>query len=135
MKVLDISQAAAFLKMHRVTLTKKAKAGLIPCAKPAKKWLFYESHLIEFLKGNHTQQEGTAGLSVASKEKLAQPSKKAYLKALGMSDCPQIHSPQPDALRGARHARAANRVAESKAVGLVVNSRPCHNRPADDVRA
>lgn len=136
MKTLTIEQAASFLKMHRVTLSKKAKAGIIPAAKPAKKWLFYESHLIEYLRGQPKTLTKPEPIATNNPLNVVITSPKTdYLNALGMSDCPQIHSSKPDPLRGASHARAANRVAEGKAVGLVGNSRTCHNRRADDVRA
>lgn len=135
MKVLTIEEAASFLQMHRVTLSKKAKTGIIPAAKPAKKWLFYESHLIEYLRGQgKTPTKPEPKATTNPLNVVITPPKAEYLNALGISDCPQIHSPKPDPLRGASHARAANRVAKGKAVGLVVNSRKCHNRPADDVR-
>jgi len=138
MEVMNIKEAAAFLQMHTITLCKKAKAGLIPGAKPGKKWLFHKTHLVEYLAGryraseNAEQQKTDSNSHLNSVELVA--SKSDYLKMLGLSDCPQIHSPTPDPLRGARHARAANRVAEGKAVELVGNSVPCQNRPADDVK-
>lgn len=139
MNVLNTKQAAKFLHMHPVTLTKKAKAGIVPAAKPSKKWLFYEAHLIEYLRGNFQGGEAAAvtnipAPAIALDVDSMVATKVEYYKALGISDCPQTHSPAPDPLRGARHARAAYRVAASKAVGLVGNSLTCHNRPADDVR-
>lgn len=135
MKVLTIEQAASFLQMHKVTLSKKAKSGIIPAAKPAKKWLFYESYLIEYLRGQVKTLAKPEPIATNNPLNVViTPPKTDYLNALGISDCPQTHSPTPDPLRGARHARAASRVAEGKAVGLVGNSRTCHNRPADDVK-
>lgn len=45
-EILDLKQAAEFLKMHPVTLQAKAKAGEIPAAKPAKCWAFIKDDLV-----------------------------------------------------------------------------------------
>ncbi len=139
MEILNIKQAAALLQMHPITLTKKAKAGIIPAAKPGKRWLFLKSHLVDFLRGNFNPDQQKQNVIVKEQrtrsDVVITPTKSEYLKVLGLSDCPQIHSPTPDRLRGDSHARAADRVAKGKAVELVGKSRTCHNRPADDVKA
>jgi len=50
METLDLKQAAAFLKMHPVTLQAKARAGLIPAAKPGKCWAFIKDDLVTYLR-------------------------------------------------------------------------------------
>ncbi|MBC7758272.1 MAG: helix-turn-helix domain-containing protein, partial [Phormidesmis sp. FL-bin-119] len=49
-ETMDLKQAAAFLKMHPVTLQAKAKAGEIPAAKPAKCWAFIKDDLVIYLR-------------------------------------------------------------------------------------
>ena len=44
-RTLDLREAAAFLRMVPAALRIKSKAGLIPGAKPGKKWVFLESDL------------------------------------------------------------------------------------------
>lgn len=124
MIVMNTIQAAEFLMIHSITLTKKAKAGIIPAVKIGREWRFYKDHLIEYLRGQTTTLENKQEhQSNNVPHNLAiTPAKKEYLKLLGLTDCPQIHSPSPDPLRGARHARAANRVAKGKAVELVGKS-------------
>ena len=123
MTTLNLEQAAAYLHMHRVTLLIKAQAGQIPAAKPAKRWVFIEHDLIEYLRSLYPAQkikasEPKSTLQVA----LSLGFERSYYQLLGMSDCPQIHSPKPDPRSGERHADGANRVAKGEAVGLVVKS-------------
>lgn len=40
LRTLDIDEAAAFLKIHPVTLSEKAKAGEIAGAKIGRSWVF-----------------------------------------------------------------------------------------------
>jgi excisionase family DNA binding protein len=54
MQTLDIKQAAAFLRMHPVTVQSKAKAGEIPGAKPGKSWVFIEEDLVEYIRSQYT---------------------------------------------------------------------------------
>jgi hypothetical protein len=123
MKTLNLVQAAALLHMHRVTLLIKAQSGAIPAAKPGKCWVFIEQDLQDYLRGlyrsknpiNHNHQSSTTILKAGN-------SKRSYYQLLGIADCPQIHSPQPDSRSGACHADEVNQVANSEAVELVVNS-------------
>ena len=50
METLDLEQAAAFLKMHPVTVQAKARAGEIPAAKPGKCWAFIKDDLVSYLR-------------------------------------------------------------------------------------
>jgi excisionase family DNA binding protein len=50
MKTLDLQQAAKFLNMHPVTVGEKARAGVIPGAKPGKCWTFIEDDLAAYLR-------------------------------------------------------------------------------------
>ncbi|PKO46406.1 MAG: hypothetical protein CVU29_06270 [Betaproteobacteria bacterium HGW-Betaproteobacteria-22] len=125
MTTMNLKQAAAYLHMHPVTLLLKAQSGKVPAAKPAKCWVFIQQDLQDFLRGlyrysnkkpdNHPHQ-ANAGISQGFS------SKSAYYQLLGIADCPQIHSPQPDPRSGARHADEADQVAKGEAVGLVVKS-------------
>jgi hypothetical protein len=123
MTTMNLKQAAAYLHMHPVTLLLKAQNGKIPAAKPAKCWVFILQDLQDYLRGlyrtnksnNHEHQSNTTISQGFS-------SKKSYYQLLGIADCPQIHSPQPDPRSGACHADGANQVAKGEAVGLVVKS-------------
>lgn len=113
MKTLNLEQAAAFLHMHPYTVMQKANAGEIPGAKPGKRWVFIEDDLAEYLRGQYRVSIAVSELAGATLEPLPKfvNFKKQYLDALGLSDCPQIHSPQPAARSGASHADAARQVA------------------------
>jgi hypothetical protein len=50
MKTLTLQQAADFLKMHPEVLRLKATKGLIPGAKPSKRWCFRLDDLAEYLR-------------------------------------------------------------------------------------
>ena len=50
MKTLDIEQASKLLHVSKSTLSKMAREGLVPAAKPARRWVFIESDLIKYLK-------------------------------------------------------------------------------------
>ena len=50
MKTLDLQQAATFLHMNPETLRERAKAGLVPAAKPGKCWVFVEDDLVAYLR-------------------------------------------------------------------------------------
>ncbi|MDZ4141208.1 MAG: helix-turn-helix domain-containing protein [Methylotenera sp.] len=132
MITLNLKQAAALLGMHPVTLSQKASAGIVPAAKPAKCWVFIQQDLLDYLRGlyvtkNHNKVTVTNTNQVVTSNKITVTNnglrvKNAYYQLLGIADCPQIHSPQPDPRSGARHADEADQVAKGEAVGLVVNS-------------
>ena len=44
-RTLDLQEAANFLHMHPDTMQRRAKAGLIPGAKPGRGWVFLEEDL------------------------------------------------------------------------------------------
>lgn len=50
MMTLTLEQAAAILRMHKVTVRNKARAGELPAAKVGKRWLFLEVDLINWLR-------------------------------------------------------------------------------------
>ncbi|MGH9425852.1 MAG: helix-turn-helix domain-containing protein [Terriglobia bacterium] len=50
MNTLGLKEAAHFLKMNPEELRKKAKVGLIPGAKAAKRWVFIEDDLVAYLR-------------------------------------------------------------------------------------
>ena len=54
MKTLDLKEAAAFLKMHPVTLQGKAKVGEIPGAKPGKSWVFIDEDLANYIRTQYS---------------------------------------------------------------------------------
>jgi hypothetical protein len=49
-RTLDLKQAAKFLNMHPVTVQEKARAGIIPGAKPGKCWTFIEDDLAGYIR-------------------------------------------------------------------------------------
>lgn len=53
MKTLDLQEAAAFLKMNKEELRKKAKSGRIPGAKGGKRWVFIEDDLVAYLRSRY----------------------------------------------------------------------------------
>lgn len=113
MKTLNIEQAAALLHMHRYTVMQKVHAGKIPAAKPGKRWVFIEDDLLAYLRGQYRPVQSVPSMgsdAPASLPNLVNLDKQ-YRDALGLSDCPQIHSPKPAARSGASHAHAARRVA------------------------
>ena len=56
MNTLTLQQAAALLKIHRVTLLEKARAGEIPGAKIGKCWVFVEIDLIEYIRSQYRRR-------------------------------------------------------------------------------
>jgi len=50
-EVLDIDEAAAYLKMNFETLRLKANLGEIPGSKPGRKWVFLKEDLNAYLRG------------------------------------------------------------------------------------
>lgn len=47
---LDLQEAAHYLRMSPAVLRQKAKCGVIPGAKPGKRWVFLESELAQYLR-------------------------------------------------------------------------------------
>jgi len=97
MKTLNLEEAADFLKMHPEVLRLKVIKGVIPGAKPGRRWCFRSDDLAEYLrslystvaksplgvieierksKWRSTKEEIPGGLTLASKDH-------AYKKALG----------------------------------------------------
>ncbi len=56
MNTLTLQQAAALLKIHRITLLEKARAGDIPGAKIGKCWVFVEIDLIEYIRSQYRRR-------------------------------------------------------------------------------
>jgi len=56
METLDLKQAAAFLKMHPVTVQAKARSGEIPAAKPGKCWAFIKDDLVTYLRSLYSSK-------------------------------------------------------------------------------
>lgn len=49
-RTLDLEQAAEFLQMSPAALREKARAGIVPGAKPGKRWVFIEQDLVAHLR-------------------------------------------------------------------------------------
>lgn len=67
MRTLDLKEAAAFLKIHPVTLSVKASTGEIQGAKVGKCWVFLEVDLVAHIRA---QYKVRALRGVHEKEKL-----------------------------------------------------------------
>jgi len=52
MNTLDLQAAAAFLRIHPVTLQEKARTGEIPGAKIGKRWVFVDVDLVEHIRSH-----------------------------------------------------------------------------------
>jgi hypothetical protein len=50
MKSLGLHEAAAFLRMHPEEVRRRARLGLVPAAKPGKRWVFIEADLADYLR-------------------------------------------------------------------------------------
>lgn len=105
MKTLDLKQAAAFLRMNPETLRQKAKAGLIPGAKPGKSWVFFEEDLVQYMRSQypstrqavrvatqevsvcHSTAEQTSGGSISTP-----PADNEYASLLGLKTVKQRKS-------------------------------------------
>lgn len=53
MQTLDLSTAAAFLKMNPEVLRRQAKAGRVPGRKTGKSWVFVQEHLADWVSGRY----------------------------------------------------------------------------------
>lgn len=67
MNWLGLEEAAKLLRMHPVTLKRKAAKGQIPGCKPGHEWLFIEEHLAEWAKDSYAWSP--QGLQSTDKEK------------------------------------------------------------------
>ena len=56
MRTFGIEEAAAFLKIHPVTLSRMAARGEIPGAKPGKQWVFLDVDLADWLRAKYPPQ-------------------------------------------------------------------------------
>lgn len=52
-KTLNLEEAAAFLKIHPVTLSTKAASGEIKGAKIGKRWVFLEVDLVDHIRSQY----------------------------------------------------------------------------------
>ena len=50
MKTLSLKEAAELLKCNPEVLRQKAKAGIVPAAKPSKSWVFIEDDLVAYIR-------------------------------------------------------------------------------------
>ena len=76
LRTLDIDEAAAFLKIHPVTLSEKAKAGEIAGAKIGRSWVFLEVDLVMHIRSKYKmrvlQGEAKEILCHSTNEKIRQ---------------------------------------------------------------
>jgi hypothetical protein len=56
MNTLDLKAAARFLHLHPVTVSRLAKAGRLPGAKPGKCWVFLDVDLADWLRAKYAVQ-------------------------------------------------------------------------------
>ena len=95
---LNLKEAAAFLKIHHVTLCVKAGAGEIPGARIGKRWVFVKVDLLEHIRAQYRVQamEGDQPMEKSSchfsngkihqigGSKSRLPADDAYSKVLGL---------------------------------------------------
>ena len=86
MRTLNTKQAADFLNMHPVTVQEKARAGVIPGAKPGKCWVFLEDDLAAYLRSLYPSTR--QALQGDVKESTACHSTNARARLTGGSDLP-----------------------------------------------
>jgi Helix-turn-helix domain len=98
MDTLNLEEAAAFLKIHPVTLCSKAATGEVPGARIGKRWVFVKDDLVAHIRSQYPMQamEGVQTMGTSSchfsKEKIRpiggsksrRPTDDAYSKALGL---------------------------------------------------
>lgn len=65
---MSLKLAAEFLCMSPATLREKVKSGIIPAAKPSKRWVFLEDDLVAFIRSLYPVS-GQTPLSGSSEEK------------------------------------------------------------------
>jgi hypothetical protein len=53
LNVLDLNEAASFLKMNPEVLRRKAKFGELPGRKAGKRWIFIKEHLADWVSGRY----------------------------------------------------------------------------------
>lgn len=51
MRSLGLHEAASFLHMHPEEVRRRARLGLLPGAKPGKRWVFLEQDLADYVRG------------------------------------------------------------------------------------
>jgi excisionase family DNA binding protein len=56
---LDVAEAASYLKMHPATLMSKARQGVIPGAKPGKRWVFLRPDLDAYVRSSYADRRQT----------------------------------------------------------------------------
>jgi excisionase family DNA binding protein len=79
---MGIEEAAAFLRVHRITLYRMAKHGEVPAAKPGKEWVFIDVDLVEWLRAQYQVQ---ASLSDSDKRRQTCHSSNAKIRQTGGS--------------------------------------------------
>src|SRR5689334_14513067 len=55
MRTLSLIEAAAFLRVHREELRRRARAGQLPGAKVGRAWVFLEDDLADYLRSLYSQ--------------------------------------------------------------------------------
>lgn len=53
MHILDLKEAAHFLKMHPEEVRRRVKCGPLPGAKPGKVWIFIEDDLVAYVRARY----------------------------------------------------------------------------------
>ena len=67
-RTLDLDEAAAFLHISKAVLRERARRGIVPAAKPGKRWVFLAADLAGYLRSLYAAG-GQAPRSDASQEK------------------------------------------------------------------
>lgn len=56
MNILNLFEAASFLKMNPEVLRRKTKASEVPGKKAGKRWIFVKEHLADWVSGRYPDQ-------------------------------------------------------------------------------
>ena len=57
MKTLGVDDVAAVMRIHPVTVRRRAASGDIPGSKPGKEWVFLEDDILEILLSSRTKSK------------------------------------------------------------------------------
>jgi len=63
---ISLLQAAEILRMHPETVRARAKAGIIPGAKPGKEWVFLEEDLKAYLRSLYREESRCRSIESAA---------------------------------------------------------------------
>ena len=81
-KVLTLVEAAAFLRVHKTTLTERVKAGAVPAAKVGRAWVFIETDLIIYIREQYLCHSSKETKAISGGRDSRSPVMKGYVGQL-----------------------------------------------------